>query len=493
MTAAEAYSEAQRRIQAARLSGQHWLDLGDISGLEQIPDEIAELTALRELGLGTRVYDQDKNTWGWEIDRWLAARPLADLSPLAGLIALQTLDVRGSPVSDLTPLVGLSALQSLNVMNTKVSDLTPLVGLIALQSLGVGSTKVSDLTPLAGLIALQSLDLGDTQVSDLTPLVGLSALQSLDVSECQCITSWEPLRGHSSLQRLDVYGSGPSLLTPEWCESFPVLEELFADRILGVPPEVLSEYFYSDCLKGFRSWAADLRAGEDKDQEVKVFVLGNGTAGKTQICRQLRGEDYDDQVPSTHGVQIGHFPLLPDAGQGATKAKLWDFGGQDIYHGTHALFLEGRAVFILVWSREVEAAGDYEESGLSMHHHRLTYWLDYVRSLAGEDAALIVVQAKCDKESDRANAPLPAEHGFRRPLPQVTCSAKLGEMDELNAAIRSATRYLLETQAPTACLQAGWRCGTSCGSSKARRKPSAVRALTSCAARPMAPACPPRC
>ena len=565
MTAAEAYSEVQRRIQAARLTGQHWLDLGDIEGLERIPNEIAELTALRELGLGRRAYNLDKKQWERKVRRWLVDRPLADLTPLAGLSALQTLDLddakvsdltplaglsalqtlhvssmavsdltplaglsalqtlhvsstavsdltplaglsalqtldlRGTAVSDLTPLAGLSALQTLYVSSTAVSDLTPLAGLSTLQSLYVSYTAVSDLTPLAGLSALQTLDLNDTAVSDLTPLAelsalqslqvrdswvsdltplaglsalqkldvsstavsdltplaALSALQSLDVGSCQSITSWEPLCGHSSLQKLNVYGSGPSHLIPKWCESFPVLEKLIADRIMEVPPEVLSEHMDSNCMKGFRSWAAEMKAGEDKDQEVKIFVLGNGTAGKTQICRQLRGEGYDDQVPSTHGVQIGHFPLLPDAGQGATKAKLWDFGGQDIYHGTHALFLEGRAVFILVWSHEVEAVGDYEESGLSMHHHRLTYWLDYVRSLAGEDAALIVVQAKCDKESDRANAPLPAEHGFKRPLPQVTCSARLGKMDELNAAIRSATRYLLETHG-TYRLPSSW-------------------------------------
>lgn len=50
MTAAEAYSEAQRRLQAAKTTGQHWLDLGDIEGLEQIPDEIVG----RELAIKTR-------------------------------------------------------------------------------------------------------------------------------------------------------------------------------------------------------------------------------------------------------------------------------------------------------------------------------------------------------------------------------------------------------------------------------------------------------
>ena len=406
MTAAEAHSEALRRIQAAKASGQHWLDLGDIEGLEQIPAEIAELAALRELGLGAQGYYQGEAKWDWKGDRWFD-RPLADLSPLAGLSALQSLIVSDTKVSDLTPLASLSALQTLHVSNTSVSDLTPLAGLSALQSLNVRNTSVSDLTPLVGLSALQSLDMSHTpvsdllplsnlgvlrsltimngqvsdlgplaslttlqclnvsncpvrdltsvtnmnalevlgvshtQVSDLTPVANLKSLQLLDVSGCNCLSRWEPLKGALRLQTLNGYGAEPARLTQELVESLPSLNELVIDRIVDVPREVLSVGPINNCLNYFRSWTADLRQGEEKDQEVKIFVLGNGTAGKTQICRQLRNEGYDDQVPSTHGVQIGHFDLLPDTGQGATKAKLWDFGGQDIYHGTHALIWKG--------------------------------------------------------------------------------------------------------------------------------------------------------
>jgi hypothetical protein len=28
----------------------------------------------------------------------------------------------------------------------------------------------------------------------------------------------------------------------------------------------------------------------------------------------------------------------------------WDFGGQDIYHGTHTLFLSSRALFLIPWT-----------------------------------------------------------------------------------------------------------------------------------------------
>lgn len=554
MTASEAYLEAQRRIRAAKQTGQHWLDLGDIDGLDAVPEEIGELTELRVLVLGRQSYDEKTGAWENNEERWrfirlihnlsplaglsalqllnLDSTPVSDLSPLAGLSALQSLNLRHSPVSDLTPLAGLSALQSLDLDYTKVSDLSPLVGLKALKSLDLSATETSDLSPLmgltalesldlsitqtselspvAGLTALQSLDLSNTQVSDLSPLAGLSFLHTLDldstqvgelyslatlfkleslnlfctqvtdlsplakllnlhsleasgtlvsklavlremealkelrVTRCLHLGDWKNLTLHPCLEVLHAMEMGRGRVPLEVVTSWPQLRELRTDQMDGVPPEVLSDNWGDNCLPRLRAWQQDLAAGEVKDQEVKVFVLGNGTAGKTQLCRRLRGLGFDPSIPSTHAVQFTELEVMPDAGSGAVKARLWDFGGQDIYHGTHALFLEGRAVFVLVWNPEVEAKGAYEEGGLSLHHHSLTYWLDYVRSLAGADAAIVIAQAQCDRETDRATPPLPVNHGFNRPPATVTCSAKEDEIDELKAALRSATRYLLE-------------------------------------------------
>lgn len=102
-----------------------------------------------------------------------------DLAPLAGLSALQSLNLWGTHVSDLTPLAGLTGLQSLNLWGTQVSDLAPLAGLSGLQSLDLQDTHVSDLAPLAGLGGLQTLNLINTQVCDLAPLAKLRGLQSL--------------------------------------------------------------------------------------------------------------------------------------------------------------------------------------------------------------------------------------------------------------------------------------------------------------------------
>ena len=70
--------------------------------------------------------------------------------------------------------------------------------------------------------------------------------------------------------------------------------------------------------------------------QVKLMVLGNGRIGKTQICNRLRDRSYDDNADSTHGITVSEAPIPGGDGTFA----IWDFGGQDIYHGTHALFLE---------------------------------------------------------------------------------------------------------------------------------------------------------
>ena len=39
---------------------------------------------------------------------------------------------------------------------------------------------------------------------------------------------------------------------------------------------------------------------------------------------------------------------------------MWDFGGQDIYHGTHALFMRDNAIFALIWAKDFERRSEDE-------------------------------------------------------------------------------------------------------------------------------------
>jgi internalin A len=143
-----------------------------------------------------------------------------------------------------------------------------------------------------------------------------------------------------------------------------------------------------------RAYYKDLKSGQRIDAEVKVLFLGNGGVGKTQLCRRLRDLPFDPNIPSTHGVQLGEMTLRLDGFQEPVRLNLWDFGGQDIYHGSHTLFLHGQAIFLILWTPELEGQTTYQQGSLSLRHRPLSYWLDYLRAFAGIEASVLIVQSQ---------------------------------------------------------------------------------------------------
>ena len=468
------YAEAVGRIREAAESGSEQLDLSKLGALPAIPPEIGGLPSLQSLDLSSC----------WQV---------GDLAPLAGLGCLQSLDLSWCrQVCDLAPLASLSSLQSLNLAGCEqVCDLAPLAGLSSLQSLDlVWCYHVGDLAPLAGLSSLQSLDLSECgQVGDLAPLAGLSLLQSLNLYHCGQVGDLAPLAGLSSLQSLNLpWCKQVSDLAPlaglaslQWlnlsgCELVSDLSPLAALVSLqslnlsgcrqGLPfaalrpllptltKLILFESVFQDLdtalgggkqgdnvLDNVRVHYADLDLESAVDNELKVFVLGNGSAGKSQLCRRLRGLPFDDTVPSPHGVQVTETTL--DFEGGTVRLNLWDFGGQEIYHGSHALFLKSRAIFLVVWTPRLESGERYEENGIPMQHRKIPYWLDYVRAFAGDSSRVVLVQSQCDGPELRVRRLEEVENSSFAGTPLVQFSAKtdLG-LESLKAAIQEAVRDL---------------------------------------------------
>jgi internalin A len=460
-------AEAEQRIEEARRTRAESLDLGDLA-LSELPAGLRELSDLRRLYLGMA---RPTATGGVEWDEDRESPELTDLSLLAVLQGLQSLDVSGTAVTDLGSLAGLRGLQSLNLTNTGVPDLAPLEALQGLQSLylfnctgvtdlaplealqGLQSlnlsycTGVTDLAPLEALQGLQSLYLSSTGVTDLAPLEALQGLQSLDLSYCKGLTDLAPLEALQRLQKLNLYGCRPVVpanLLRVFAYS-PRMTELVADQAVGVPREVLSHNPDDNCRLRLRAHLSELGLGAEAENEVKVILLGNGRVGKTQLCRRFRGQPFDQSVESTHGVQIWREELRIQTGgqEQVFQVNWWDFGGQDIYHGTHALFLRSRAVFLILWTPQLENRVEYLESGIPLRNQPLAYWLDYVRSLAGEDSPVIVVQSQCDRFADRRPSPMRQDgFGFFE-----SCSYSAREdfgREALEAHLRDAIRYLLE-------------------------------------------------
>jgi len=105
---------------------------------------------------------------------------VTDISPLAGLVGLVSLDLSGQNIESLAPLSNLTRLEQLILAdNANLSSLADLAPLSRLAYLVVTDTQVSDLSPFAGHGSLETLWLSGSMVSDLAPLLGVTSLQSL--------------------------------------------------------------------------------------------------------------------------------------------------------------------------------------------------------------------------------------------------------------------------------------------------------------------------
>lgn len=169
----EAIDKPEGVITAADALSVTELDM-QMQGVDPDQPYIHSLEALRYfsnltyLGLGYAVQNAEN-----------PADPI-DISPLAELTKLTSLQMGGLVIDDLSVVANMPHLISLTVFGGKrLTDLSPLSGLTELQALTLNNNRISDVSPLAGLTKLIYLDLQANQITDVTPLAGLTGLTRL--------------------------------------------------------------------------------------------------------------------------------------------------------------------------------------------------------------------------------------------------------------------------------------------------------------------------
>ena len=216
----ESYSTALRelRLEEAEFEEADYEAISQMTGLERleiVDSPISQLDFLKNLTSLKRLHIRGSRE---------PAGTFSDLSALAGLINLEDLYLYLDGVSDLNGLSGMSQLKSLVLTgNMEIADLSPLAGLTKLQSLEVplgGENVGVDLSPLAGLADLRTLRTG-SNVTDLTPLSGLTGLRELDLTyggysarDSKEYRSLEPLSSLTGLTSLTIRNLWVSDLSP---------------------------------------------------------------------------------------------------------------------------------------------------------------------------------------------------------------------------------------------------------------------------------------
>jgi internalin A len=166
---------------------------------------IANLTNLPSLNLSyTSVDDATPLTNLTNLQRLdLSSTQVADAAPLAKLVNLHSLALSYTQVEDVAPLAHLIRLQMLTLTGTMVADITPFGNLDNMLHLYLGYTAVSDLGPLIRLKNLKGLYLHDTSLQDVSPLVNLPNLEVLTLGDSQ-VTDISVIKALSALRRLNI-------------------------------------------------------------------------------------------------------------------------------------------------------------------------------------------------------------------------------------------------------------------------------------------------
>lgn len=188
-----------------KLVAEFWHALPGEIAIEELVQKLRGLNPAFDGKVGYKILE------GVVVHLELNADTVHNISPVAALRGLKTLNCSGSGqgrLTDLSPLQGMS-LTHLQVTGTGVHDLWPLNGM-SLALLHLHHTQVADLSPLKGM-PLKDLNIDNTPVTNLKSLAGLK-LESLTCRECN-ISDVSPLKG-MPLTNLHISRTGVSDLTP---------------------------------------------------------------------------------------------------------------------------------------------------------------------------------------------------------------------------------------------------------------------------------------
>jgi len=116
---------------------------------------------------------------GWALQ---SGEQQVDLSPLSGLVKLQTLQLHCDGLGDISALAGLTNMRNLWIWGNNISDLSALSAMTQMEELWLFGDRVSDISVMANMPNLWCVLMADNNVFDLSPLAGHTKLQGLEIA-----------------------------------------------------------------------------------------------------------------------------------------------------------------------------------------------------------------------------------------------------------------------------------------------------------------------
>lgn len=344
----------------------------DISGtqISCIPDEVKELENLTEL------YAYDVSIGESDIERFKSAK--------IAILDISNTKIRGIPDN----VWMMKGLKLLNVSKTEIEEISDdISNLSELEMLNISRTKIRSLPhTIYKLQNLQTIDAAYSTLETIPLEIGdVTSLRKLMINNTRVISLPDVFNGLQNLELLDISGLVIDYI-PESLTTLPMefkwWRRRYIDRGIVMSNSISRKMPFSLLMQNRGLLNEYYKSSKTTCNEGKVILLGNGDVGKSYIVERIikggRRLNREFEPPITKGVSVRKWH---HKSKGSSNIiNFWDFGGQEILHSLHKMFLTERSVYVIV---------------LSARHESLQYeaekWLQIVESLAPTSDVIIVI------------------------------------------------------------------------------------------------------
>ena len=257
---------------------------------------------------------------------------ITKIEGLENLSKLVILNLDGNRISKIEGLDNLKKLNQLSIANNSIEKIEGLDNLKKLRTLYLDGNSISKIEGVNNLPILRTLSLQNNYITDIKKLASLKKIYNLNLSNNNILTGYHMLCDLANLKYLSI-------------EKNPFIKNI-SNFILHENENHL--YALRSKLKLTGKKVVTLPA--------KVLLLGNHSSGKSTFADYfLKQNDESRTVKSTETTHILNILNLYKSGKndGLPIAKIYDFGGQDYYHGIYKVFLTGDSINVVFWHKEI--------------------------------------------------------------------------------------------------------------------------------------------
>ncbi len=339
-------------------------------------NENGVLTALSLTESKTESLRLDKESGMLEYLNLSGNTSLKDVSFEGPLPLLQYLDVSNCALGQISFPPGFDSLGHLYLQKNQLEKLDFEADCPELVLLDAANNQLTEFSLPEGFKKLAYLYLPDNKIEGITFKTELLSLSTLHLKNNKLVDFPDRIIFTSPLETLCLSGSTP--------KNIPAVFLGDAER-----------YSPYNCLKDAKMWFDEIQNNpSEKNRVVKLMITGNSDTGKSTLICALKNPDNKCKCPtnhdSTHGINIERIE------DDEVEFNIWDFGGQEIYHGTHRLFMSAKSLQVIVFDHENENKARNHEpvqdriGDEQVHNQPIQYWYETARELSPESRYIFV-------------------------------------------------------------------------------------------------------